>query len=107
MCSSDLLGRNLDNPPAEGRPPGQGWSHQRWEEFTPETYFQTATSGSRTNLGFRDRKQDHGYQAGEFGSLGLYHNTTGTPGRSEEHTSELQSRRNLVCRLLLEKKKNN
>src|SRR2546430_7251563 len=30
----------------------------------------------------------------------------GTP-RSEEHTSELQSQSNLVCRLLLEKKKNN
>src|SRR5690349_23650582 len=28
-------------------------------------------------------------------------------GRSEEHTSELQSRRDLVCRLLLEKKKTN
>src|SRR2546430_12096668 len=27
--------------------------------------------------------------------------------RSEEHTSELQSQSNLVCRLLLEKKKNN
>src|SRR5690349_22700459 len=27
------------------------------------------------------------------------------PTRSEEHTSELQSRRDLVCRLLLEKKK--
>src|SRR5690606_40548902 len=27
-------------------------------------------------------------------------------GRSEEHTSELQSRENLVCRLLLEKKNN-
>src|SRR5690606_40226583 len=27
------------------------------------------------------------------------------PTRSEEHTSELQSRENLVCRLLLEKKK--
>src|SRR4249919_4104157 len=27
--------------------------------------------------------------------------------RSEEHTSELQSRENLVCRLLLEKKKKN
>src|SRR5436853_5967930 len=27
------------------------------------------------------------------------------PGRSEEHTSELQSLRHLVCRLLLEKKK--
>src|SRR3712207_7842442 len=33
----------------------------------------------------------------------------GTPARrrSEEHTSELQSRQYLVCRLLLEKKKNN
>src|SRR3712207_7854741 len=30
----------------------------------------------------------------------------GPPGRSEEHTSELQSRQYLVCRLLLEKKKN-
>src|SRR3712207_7833452 len=29
----------------------------------------------------------------------------GMPGRSEEHTSELQSRQYLVCRLLLEKKK--
>src|SRR5436190_12922005 len=28
------------------------------------------------------------------------------PKRSEEHTSELQSHRDLVCRLLLEKKKN-
>src|SRR5688572_31604805 len=27
------------------------------------------------------------------------------PGRSEEHTSELQSQSNIVCRLLLEKKK--
>src|SRR2546427_5591296 len=36
---------------------------------------------------------------------------TAAPGRrnarSEEHTSELQSQSNLVCRLLLEKKKNN
>src|SRR3712207_7345933 len=29
------------------------------------------------------------------------------PTRSEEHTSELQSRQYLVCRLLLEKKNNN
>src|SRR2546430_12797527 len=29
----------------------------------------------------------------------------GMPHRSEEHTSELQSQSNLVCRLLLEKKK--
>src|SRR2546427_9396414 len=31
----------------------------------------------------------------------------GTLARSEEHTSELQSQSNLVCRLLLEKKKKN
>src|SRR5437870_8110814 len=33
------------------------------------------------------------------------HTTTITNSRSEEHTSELQSRGHLVCRLLLEKKK--
>src|SRR6266496_3271308 len=33
--------------------------------------------------------------------------STACRGRSEEHTSELQSRRDLVCRLLLEKKKKN
>src|SRR5215813_14791411 len=33
--------------------------------------------------------------------------TRGCVSRSEEHTSELQSRPHLVCRLLLEKKKNN
>src|SRR2546427_9350361 len=32
-------------------------------------------------------------------------NVNSTIGRSEEHTSELQSQSNLVCRLLLEKKK--
>src|SRR5438093_5344321 len=32
--------------------------------------------------------------------------TLGSVARSEEHTSELQSLTNLVCRLLLEKKKN-
>src|SRR5688572_32074759 len=33
--------------------------------------------------------------------------TPGAHHRSEEHTSELQSQSNLVCRLLLEKKKKN
>src|SRR5690349_24028285 len=34
-------------------------------------------------------------------------NSPSSTARSEEHTSELQSRRDLVCRLLLEKKKKN
>src|SRR3712207_7271781 len=40
----------------------------------------------------------------EAGRPAAWHNRT-TPTRSEEHTSELQSRQYLVCRLLLEKKK--
>src|SRR3712207_7254355 len=35
----------------------------------------------------------------------LWRHSAGLNGRSEEHTSELQSRQYLVCRLLLEKKK--
>src|SRR5437773_9442505 len=38
--------------------------------------------------------------------VALSHWATLSPGRSEEHTSELQSHHDLVCRLLLEKKKN-
>src|SRR3712207_7420135 len=37
----------------------------------------------------------------------FYEVNNGEITRSEEHTSELQSRQYLVCRLLLEKKKNN
>src|SRR2546427_7552804 len=38
-------------------------------------------------------------------SYSAYKGTGHAPLRSEEHTSELQSQSNLVCRLLLEKKK--
>src|SRR5205809_4937723 len=42
------------------------------------------------------------------GALAVLHAASSAPsGRSEEHTSELQSRLHLVCRLLLEKKKQN
>src|SRR5258706_2592398 len=39
--------------------------------------------------------------------IAAYGTATWNGYRSEEHTSELQSLTNLVCRLLLEKKKNN
>src|SRR2546421_8580557 len=45
------------------------------------------------------RYSDEKFQHWEF--------ATGNKDRSEDHTSELQSRSDLVCRLLLEKKKNN
>ncbi|MEE9383623.1 MAG: hypothetical protein V3V08_09445, partial [Nannocystaceae bacterium] len=74
------IGRPLDSPPAEGRPPGEDWAHQRWQEFFPEVYVKTAQTGARPNRGLRDGYQDHGYQDGEFGSGGLYHNTAGVAG---------------------------
>src|SRR2546427_3205357 len=40
-----------------------------------------------------------------FESQGVLRLLRSRPARSEEHTSELQSQSNLVCRLLLEKKK--
>src|SRR5207302_11415347 len=47
-----------------------------------------------------------GLPNGEFSILESYVRALrGAQRRSEEHTSELQSRENLVCRLLLEKKK--
>src|SRR3712207_8072202 len=50
----------------------------------------------------------YAYGIGTLGHLGPIHLNTLllVVGRSEEHTSELQSRQYLVCRLLLEKKKN-
>src|SRR5204863_8324264 len=44
------------------------------------------------------------YVGGRYTSMGNWV-TRRNAARSEEHTSELQSRRDLVCRLLLEKKK--
>jgi len=74
-----FLGRPLNNPPAEGRPAGPGWAHQRWSEFYPTVYFKTAQAGARVNGGFRDSHQMHKYLVGEFGPGGLYHNTAGVP----------------------------
>src|SRR5688500_19770936 len=71
-----------------------------------------AAGGGQLGLasgGLRNRA-DHA--VGEFARLGVEHVGVrrlpiDPPARSEEHTSELQSPCNLVCRLLLEKKKKN
>src|SRR5207237_1758414 len=65
----------------------------------------------RSDLAGRDIRQlfcqrDHRLVREERGGvLNLVHLRFDLGGRSEEHTSELQSHLNLVCRLLLEKKK--
>src|SRR3712207_7233610 len=50
--------------------------------------------------------RDHGAQRHVAMVLARLGQTARNQRRSEEHTSELQSRQYLVCRLLLEKKKN-
>src|SRR5690349_22217169 len=49
--------------------------------------------------------QKHGIVLDEQLEINIPKSRTVKLKRSEEHTSELQSRRDLVCRLLLEKKK--
>lgn len=72
----------FETQPAEGRPQGEDWAHQRWDEFYPKRYFKTAQAGARTNGGIRDVRQRHGYAVGEFGPGGLYHTvyTSSVPG---------------------------
>src|SRR5260370_29983595 len=54
----------------------------------------------------RERPDNCGIFVADYAS-GSYAMGAILAARSEEHTSELQSHLNLVCRLLLEKKKNN
>src|SRR5690554_7465706 len=61
-------------------------------------------------IDFTANVQDVACNGGATGEIEVINVTGGTTGtglyqRSEEHTSELQSRPHLVCRLLLEKKK--
>src|SRR5256885_8106714 len=81
VCSSDLVGR-----PLHGRPSGP----------------------IRVGGCYRPRRQPpRGLRPAERRGADPRHRRRPArgPGRSEEHTSELQSPCNLVCRLLLEKKK--
>src|SRR3712207_8769032 len=70
-------------------------SNQRWP----------TSSRTRTPRGCRTSSESNGVPCIRWGTYICMPSTSG-PIRSEEHTSELQSRQYLVCRLLLEKKKN-
>src|SRR5688572_31940461 len=81
----------------------------------PYTTLFRSLVGGREDLGFVDVVHAEGFEdlcLDEVADAGLGHHRDGhgvhDPRdhlRSEEHTSELQSQSNLVCRLLLEKKK--
>src|SRR5687768_6215364 len=70
--------------------------------------------GYQQNGAYRQPQRHNGYQGGyeqpqqsnrAYEDGGAMSRARPIPPRSEEHTSELQSRLHLVCRLLLEKKK--
>src|SRR3712207_8101563 len=65
---------------------------------------------TRTKEDFRNEAIARGEKPFVYDFFAALHTLAGVERddvRSEEHTSELQSRQYLVCRLLLEKKKNN
>src|SRR2546426_9204180 len=68
-------------------------------------------TGGRNNKGHVTTRHQGGGHKRRFRRIDFRRDKFGVPGkvsaieRSEEHTSELQSPCNLVCRLLLEKKK--
>src|SRR3712207_7846420 len=75
--------------------------------FPYTTLFRSARGGPAVGRGHWGARG--GAEWGAWDAVGRNPAPRGPPGvgeRSEEHTSELQSRQYLVCRLLLEKKKN-
>src|SRR5260370_25187191 len=78
------------------RPPGS-------PPFPYTTLFRSSGASDRRARLARPPRRSPAVGAGGRGAMTA---AARPPARSEEHTSELQSHLNLVCRLLLEKKKN-
>src|SRR5260221_9965730 len=73
--------------------------------LSPAMGIYLSTRGNQKEDARSGRQPDENYarEVMQLFTIGLYRLN---PDRSEEHTSELQSHSDLVCRLLLEKKKN-
>src|SRR5258707_7578348 len=74
--------------------------------FPYTTLFRSVRAGRRRNP-WPVPKAGYARSRGAIRSHRYWRHNIFRPARSEEHTSELQSRQYLVCRLLLEKKKKN
>src|SRR5438093_8446102 len=116
----DFVVEEISSPPppsAEGRFTVATIRVRNWETNRLVRELARALHVSRRRIGFAGTKDKHAVTTRLFSFEGipidavrelqsecLRRRTTGS-SRSEEHTSELQSLTNLVCRLLLEKKK--
>src|SRR5207302_9700823 len=90
--------RATGNPKREKRE-----GHAQWQRQHDDERIGKAFELRREHHVHEDGGQQHGQQQIPSGFFENFH--LARKKRSEEHTSELQSRENLVCRLLLEKKK--
>jgi FtsP/CotA-like multicopper oxidase with cupredoxin domain len=80
---------------ADGRPSGEWFAHQRWDDFPMQVYFQSAMSGSRVNGGLRDKHQLHDYKTGEFAPGGLYYLDADGDGEPGSKGAEIKMHPNL------------
>src|SRR2546422_5177650 len=104
-------------PVSQARPNGHGFflnanksfvtSAGEADSYVVSTRAVNAKTPQESALFLVDKRAEGLEALGRFEGLGLAGNASAPMRlRSEEHTSELQSRLHLVCRLLLEKKKN-
>src|SRR5690625_5867830 len=85
--------------------------HEEWEERTDGQEILRTTLGEYDRRGWGNGGEDFDWycttdSACHNSPEPMWSSHISELTRSEEHTSELQSRGHLVCRLLLEKKKN-
>src|SRR5690606_41190083 len=80
------------NPASRTTKPHPDWWWRAWPQLRRYSWARTRRPDPRGRRRFVSKRRQVGPPVGEV------------QDRSEEHTSELQSRENLVCRLLLEKK---
>src|SRR2546429_4932540 len=95
--------RTLSNSPRDGSP-GTAFLIEPWA--AAEKRYRSLGSAAITLAIKRIPRKASASSARASMKASIFSTTAGTTMRSEEHTSELQSRLHLVCRLLLEKKKN-
>src|SRR5690606_29883042 len=121
LLQGNLLVRGLHVLGQYRQPHAFGQQHDHLGDFSAVGILQHALHGTLVDLQLIQRQPVQVVQRGVAGAevvqreadavlLELVHLVDDAfyllrQGRSEEHTSELQSRENLVCRLLLEKKK--
>src|SRR3712207_6903780 len=100
---AEIMGAGNSAPPGWHEAPGwEGWGGPNPPFHTPVFVL---THHPRPSIEMEGGTVFHFVDAEPQEALDLARAAAGGLDRSEEHTSELQSRQYLVCRLLLEKKK--